>query len=337
MTTSNWLLVAFYAVSAIAIVVLVRLYLRRRRSGTIGSSRGSTETRHEATPNQAPAAGTVSAIPLEGDYWFGPLTPTLASLLPESPTRREQVERELRHAGFYQPHAWENLAALRYLGIVVPMIVCGVLLIAVPPRWEGMLLALLVLLPAAGWALPRLYVRRRAAERLALIEHGMPDMLDMLNMCVSQGMTLQEALRRVAERLRHVNAALAKELRIVCQQAEVGTLTQALESFGRRIDVPEVHAFTTLLIQTERMGTSISEALAEYSDGMRESLRQRADEKANKAAFKLLFPTVLCLMPAVYLFLLGPAVLELSEFFAGGGGREAVEATQSMMRTINNR
>src|SRR5690606_18848444 len=86
-----------------------------------------------------------------------------------------------------------------------------------------------------------------------------------------------------------------------------------------RIDSPEVHSFTSLMIQTEQMGTSVSEALNEYSDGMRETQKQRADEKANSATFKLLFPTVLCLMPAVFLFLMGPALIELNRFFASGG------------------
>ncbi|REJ71050.1 MAG: hypothetical protein DWQ29_24325, partial [Planctomycetota bacterium] len=78
-------------------------------------------------------------------------------------------------------------------------------------------------------------------------------------------------------------------------------------------------SLTSLLLQTERMGTSMSEALTEYSDNMRETLRQQADQQANTASFKLLFPTVLCLMPAVFMILLGPAVIEMSDFFQGGG------------------
>ena len=133
------------------------------------------------------------------------------------------------------------------------------------------------------------------------------------------------SLARIAGELADVHPALAQELRIIHLQTQVYSLERALENFARRIDVPDVHAFTSLLIQTERMGTSISASLEQYSDTLRETLRQRADQRANQAAFKLLFPTVLCLMPAVYLFLLGPAVLELSEFF-GHGGFDAVSA-----------
>src|SRR5262249_12049541 len=146
-------------------------------------------------------------------------------------------------------------------------------------------------------------------------ERAMPDMLDMLNMCVSQGMTIHAAMSRVSEDLRDVHPELDRELRIVNEQASIGTLSHALENFSRRIDAPEVHSFTSLILQTERMGTSVSAALAEYSDNIRQSLKQRADEKGNRAAFKLLFPTVACLMPAVFAILLGPSVLALSNFF----------------------
>jgi tight adherence protein C len=187
----------------------------------------------------------------------------------------------------------------------------------------------MVALPMLGWALPTLYVRGKAADRLAEIERTMPDVLDMMNMCVSQGMTVPNSLGRVCRELESVSPALSKELRIVTEQSRVGTLQQALENFSRRIDLPDVHSFTSLLIQTERMGTSMSEALVEYSDNMRETLRQQADQKANTASFKLLFPTVMCLMPAVFLVLLGPAIIELSSFFREGGSQILQQSVRS--------
>jgi tight adherence protein C len=92
-------------------------------------------------------------------------------------------------------------------------------------------------------------------------------------------------------------------------------LFQALRSFGQRIDSPDVNSFTTLLMQSDATGTSISDSLTQYSDSIRSSLRERADSRANAASFKLLFPVALCLMPSVFLFLLGPAIVEMSDFF----------------------
>jgi tight adherence protein C len=249
-----------------------------------------------------------------GDYVFGPVTPVLAALLPESESRRSEVKLELSRAGYYQPHALQNLAAIRYVCIIAPLVVLGVMLLFAPPVLERFLLGAMLILPAFGWALPRLYLKSRASERAAQIESGLPDMLDMLNMCVSQGMTVSAAFKRISRELATAHPALHKELQIVIEQAEIGSMQHALENFSRRIDVPEVHSFVSLLTQTERMGTGVSVALAEYSDNIREGLKQRADEKGNRAAFKLLFPTVMCLMPAVYMFLLGPSVVEFTNF-----------------------
>ena len=312
----------------------------RRPADSVAGDGDESETppRVAPAPHQSAAAlaATATAVapesgPLPGiepddtpladrsDLAFGSLTFLLAALLPESEERKQQIKRSLRNAGYFEPHAWHNLAAARYLAIVVPIVVGLALLLVVPPAVEPWVIGALVALPMLGWSLPTLHVRKQAAERLGEIERAMPDVLDMLNMCVSQGMTVPGALQRISVDMNDVSPALSKELRIVTEQTRVGSLEQALVSFGQRVDLPEVHSFTSLLIQTERMGTSMSEALTEYSDSMRETLRQQADQKANTASFKLLFPTVLCLMPAVFMILLGPAIIEMSDFFQGGG------------------
>jgi len=274
----------------------------------------------------------------DSDRKFGSLlNPALAALLPESPERREQARKDLLAAGYHTPHAVENLAATRYIYMMLGMIVFGALLLIVPPRLEPWAIGGLIVGPLLGWALPMLRVRGQADVRKREIEKAMPDLLDMLNMCVSQGLTVPDSLKRILRDFRGVYPALAHELSIVTEQTQITNLHTALENFGRRIDMPEVHSFTSLLIQTERMGTSISEALTTYSDTMRESQRQRADEKGNQATFRLLFPTVLCLMPAVYLFLLGPAVIGLSNFFNTGGRETGTTAIQQLnsQRTRN--
>jgi len=270
----------------------------------------------------------------KGDLLFGPLTTMLASLLPESPQRQHTLANDLATAGFYRPHARYNLAAVRYLGVILPLIFFGGLLLFVPPQAELSVILTMVVAAGLGWALPSLYVRNKAAVRTSEIEAAMPDMLDMLNMCVSQGLTVSQSLTRISHELRDVYPALSRELDIISEQAEIGGIVVALENFSSRIDMAEVHSFTSLLIQTERMGTSVSAALTDYSDNMRESLRQRADEKANQATFKLLFPTVLCLMPAVYMFLLGPAIIELSDFF-NEGGRDVLDAGRQAVDQLN--
>lgn len=311
-------------VAAIALYVaykMVRWLLKQRPAAPANLATLPRSTR-EVTPESRDAFDSIEEeYPYfdQSDYLFGRFTSTLAAMMPTSAEGRQTLTRALRNAGYYSPHAWHNLNAVRYLFMMGPILICGVLLVLVPAEFESPVIVAMVIGTALGWALPGLYVRSKAADRLREIGNGVPDMLDLLNMCVSQGMTVTSALGRVGRDITPVYPALAKEMKIVTEQASVGSLSQSLTNLSRRVDLPEIHSFAALLNQTERMGTSVSEALSEYSDNMRESMKQRADEKANSATFKLLFPTVLCLMPAVYLFLMGPAVVELNRFFQSGG------------------
>ncbi len=263
-------------------------------------------------PHEVPTVDT-------SDYVLGPVTPILASFLPETEASKALLARELNQAGDYAPHARENLAATRFLFMFGSLMLGGVCVLLAPPNLERVLLVATMAMTGLGWALPSLMVKSRAKSRRTEVERAIPDMMDMLNMCVCQGLTVPDSLTRIARDLKPVYPALAQELSIAVDQAKVGTLNEALQNFANRIDLPQVDSFSSLLTQTERMGTSVSEALTDYSDTMRESLRQRADERANQASFSLLFPTVICLMPAVFMFLMGPAVIELSKFTNAGG------------------
>ncbi len=251
------------------------------------------------------------------DYVFGPATSSISAVMPSPDI--ERTNKELTRAGYHQPHAMQNLQAIRFMLLFGTLFIGGGAVILVPQRFE--IFAMLGTIAVAGlvWAVPRIFLQNKATERTSQLERAMPDMLDMLNMCVSQGLTIPASLKRISRDLQPVYPALATELLIVVHQAEVGNLQISLDNFADRVDVPEVDSFVSLLNQSERMGTNVSDALTEYSNTMRESLRQRTDEKANKAAFRLMFPTVLFMMPAVFGFLMGPAILELQQFFDDGG------------------
>jgi len=267
------------------------------------------------------------------DFVFGSLTPSMAQLLPETDARREVQRKSLLAAGYHSRAAWLNLSAIRFTLSFLALVIVGFWLIVAPPAVEPWLLGLLVMAPLFMWALPPLVVAFRASERRIDIERGLPDVLDMMNMGVSQGLTVPQSLRRISRELVEAHPALAEELRIVDQQSEVGNLPQALRNFSQRIDSPEVNSFTSLLVQSETTGTSISKALTEYSDSIRASLKERADARANAASFQLLFPVALLLMPSVFLFLLGPAIVQMSDFFnnrAGALQEDRREALQSL-------
>jgi len=188
--------------------------------------------------------------------------------------------------------------------------------------------------PLVGWALPPLFVASQAEERRSDVERALPDALDMLNMGVSQGLPVQFSLRRIWPEIAPVHPALAQELKIVDQQAQIGSLNHALHNFAKRMDSNEVNSFTSLLIQSEATGTSVSRSLTDYSDSMRSTMRERSDSRANAASFKLLFPTVLCLMPSVFMFLLGPVVVSLSDF-VDNTANDLLDSRDSAINTLD--
>jgi tight adherence protein C len=267
------------------------------------------------------------------DYVFGPATSSLSAVMPSPDV--ERTNKELTRAGYHQPHAMQNLQAVRFMMLFGVLFLGGAAVILVPQRFEIFAMLGTVGVAGLGWAVPRIFLQNKGTERTSQLERAMPDMLDMLNMCVSQGLTIPDSLKRISRDLQPVYPALATELLIVVHQAEVGNLQISLDNFADRVDVPEVDSFVSLLNQSERMGTNVSDALTEYSNTMRESLRQRTDEKANKAAFRLMFPTVLFMMPAVFGFLMGPAILELQQFF-DEGGLEALSASGDLSTISTN-
>ncbi len=280
----------------------------------------------KVTPDQLPTTD-------RSDYAFGTATPAMASLLPQ--TSADEVQKELQQAGYYQPHAMQNLAATRIALMFISFVAMGAVLLMVPRRYEPIAMGAMILVPALMWAVPRVRIQQQATNRKSELERSMPDMLDMLNMCVSQGLTIPASLKRIARDLKPIYPVLASELQIVTHQADVGSMRVALDNFAERVDVPEVDSFVTLMNQSDRMGTNVSDALTEYSNTMRESLRQRTDEKAGKAAFKLMFPTVLFMMPAVFMFLMGPAILELQTFFDAGGMQNIQDGTNAAQAVTN--
>lgn len=294
--------------------------------------------RHETSAALPKLENGDLAIADESDYQFGTATPVLADALDwvipigDREPRREKARKELRLAGYYEPHALQNLYATRYAGILLTILLFGTLLVVAAASAEWIAMIGLCVGVILAWAVPALVVQAQGSARKREIERSIPDMLDLLNMCISQGMTPQAALARVGRDMRQAAPALAQELQIVAEQSKVGSFEQALDNFSERLDSDDVRSFTSLLTQTEQMGTSVAESLAEYSDNIRVHMKQRADEKANTAAFLLLFPTMLLLI-AVFLFLLGPAIVELSDFFAAGGV-DALDNSQAAERAV---
>jgi tight adherence protein C len=156
----------------------------------------------------------------------------------------------------------------------------------------------------------------RISSRKDKIQRGLPDALDLMVVCVEAGTGLDAALNRTAEEMKKTNSVLAEELGLVNLEIRAGKTRQdALKNLAWRTDLEDISNLTTLLIQTERFGTSIAQALRVHSDFMRTKRFQRAEELAQKMPIKLLFPLVLFILPMFFLITLGPAMSIFFKYF----------------------
>jgi tight adherence protein C len=165
---------------------------------------------------------------------------------------------------------------------------------------------------ALGWIAPTFYVGAKVKRRQKEIVKALPDALDLLVVCVEAGLGLNQAIVRVSEEIDHVSALMSEQLALVNLEIRAGTpRDEALRNLGERTGVPDVQSLVTMLIQTDRFGTSIAQALRVHADTMRTKRRQRAEEAAAKTTIKLVFPLVLFIFPTMFVVILAPALIRI--------------------------
>jgi len=159
--------------------------------------------------------------------------------------------------------------------------------------------------------LSKLISRRQESIRLAL-----PDAIDLLVICMEAGLGIDQAMVRVGEEMRLTSPALADELQIINREQRAGKQRlDAWRSMAQRVDLESVRQFVSMLVQTERVGTPIAQALGRFADMIRMRRTQAAEEMAAKTGIKLLFPLVLFIFPSIFVVSLGPAILGIQKIF----------------------
>jgi tight adherence protein C len=237
------------------------------------------------------------------------------ALLPDDEEQRGRLQQRLVQAGLY------GRAALPvFLGVKMLLLGLGILL-ALPLALLDLLSpgrASLLGLFLFGLALlaPGLWLDARKRRRQTALRRALPDALDMLVLCVEGGISLHAAIIRVTAELRTAHPLLADEMQIVHREMMLGqSAGEALRKFAARSDLEDVRSLASVLIQNERFGAGIVKALRVYSDSLRLQRQQRAEELAQKAAVKILFPTLLCIFPAIFIVILGPAAFQILQIF----------------------
>ena len=226
-----------------------------------------------------------------------------------------ETRQKLIRAGYRSQDAVPVYYSLRVLSLVVGAIV----IISMVPTLQGSNLIIWVVAGGAVfWMLPAGFLRRKIRLRQKEIQIALPDALDMLVICVEAGLGLNQALVRVSEEVETMSPVLSEELQIVNLEMRAGTPREdALRNLGERTDVPDLRSLATMLIQTDRFGTSIAQALRVHSDTLRTKRRQRAEEAAAKTTIKMVPPLVFFIFPAIFVVVLGPAMLHLMNELGG--------------------
>jgi len=169
-----------------------------------------------------------------------------------------------------------------------------------------------VMLFGLGFIVPDVWLRLRISQRKNRLLAGFPDALDLLVICVEAGMGLDAAINRVADEIKLTNTVLCDELRLLNLEIRAGKSRQdALRNLALRTDLDEINSFVTLLIQTDKFGTSLAQTLRVYSDSFRTKRFQRAEEIAAQLPVKLVFPTILFIFPSLFIVILGPAAIRI--------------------------
>jgi tight adherence protein C len=230
---------------------------------------------------------------------------------------RESIRARLLAAGFRHPQMEAIYRGASTAGLVGGIIIC-LIVGTIAHAGAGGVMLLSVYGALAGWLAPRFYINRRVAARHRELQRALPDALDLLVVCVEAGLGLNNALQRVAQEIGGVSRALAQELLVVNLEIRAGApRLEALKNLGERTGLDDLRSLVAMLVQTERFGTPVADALRSYADSLRVKRRQRAEEAAAKTTIKLLFPLVFFIFPPLYIVILGPAVLMMIRSMSG--------------------
>lgn len=229
----------------------------------------------------------------------------------------DNIRQKFVYAGNSTPDAVDRFLALRVVTVVlIPIVFILVFVLGLLPVDGTMRLAVGVLLMLVLLLGPDAIVNRKVAERQHQLRVSLPDVLDLLVISVEAGLGFEQALDRT---INAVPGPLSDEFGRMLGEVRAGaTRADAMRALDERTNVPEIRSFVLAILQADTFGVSIGRVLRAQADEMRIKRRQQAQEKAQKAPVKMLIPMVFCIFPALFVIVLGPAVINISEAFGGG-------------------
>lgn len=247
----------------------------------------------------------------ETRHVIGGVVEHFEKILPRSQAEISVVQQRLIRAGLRSDSAVKMFYGAKVMTPIALMLLAWISgLVHLAPFF------VLAVCLGGGFLAPDFWLGRKIANRQAEMKKGLPDVLDLLVICVEAGLSLDQATARTAQELDKAQPALSDELGIVALEQRAGRArSDAWKHLAERTDVEAIRNLVSMLVQAEQFGTSIGKTLRVHSDTMRTKRIQEIEEKAAKLSVKLLFPLVLFIFPSLFLVVLGPAVLVMADSF----------------------
>jgi tight adherence protein C len=247
----------------------------------------------------------------QSGFSIGDVVTHFDSVLPKSQAEVSVVKQRLIRAGLRK----ESTVKIFYgCKVIVPLVLCTLALVSGLASLSPFFVYSSAL--ALGYIGPDFWLGRQIKKRQSKIRKGLPDVLDLLVICIEAGLGLDQATVRSSEELTHAQPELCDELRVVVLEQRAGRPRQdTWKHLAERTDVDAIRNLVTMMIQAEQFGTSIGKTLRTHSDTLRTQRIQQVEEQAAKTTIKLIFPLVFFIFPSLFLVVLGPAVLIMIDSF----------------------
>lgn len=239
-------------------------------------------------------------------------TPALAKpLTPKKEKDKVKLKDKLSFAGFRHESSATIYLGLKFALTAFAFFVSGAFVALNGDLSKGTIIKAVAVI-GLSFYIPDLILMFLGSRRKTKIFLGLPDALDLLVVCVEAGLGFDQAMRKVAEEMKKSHRVIAYEFALCNMQFQMGrTRSEVLHDLGARNGVDDLKALSAIIIQADKFGSSIAQALRVQSDSMRTRRRQLAEEKAAKTAVKLIFPLVLFIFPGIFVILVGPAAITM--------------------------
>ena len=242
---------------------------------------------------------------------LGTVVKQFERVVPKTQAEVSIAQQRLIRAGFRKDSAVSFLYGAK---VLVPLLLCAIALFTGLGAWNPFMIYAMAL--GFGYLAPDFWLGREIKKRQAAVRRGLPDVLDLLVICVEAGLGLDQATARTGQELSVAQPALSDELGIVVLEQRAGRpRADAWKHLAERTDVDTVRNLVSMLVQSEQFGTSIAKTLRTHSETLRTQRIQQVEEMAAKTTVKLIFPLVLFIFPCLFLVTLGPAAILMSETF----------------------